>query len=61
MLSVNYCWICQQITPLTICIFNLLDKSKEFIIAVLISQYILLAITETHIDYKGKYKNIDVL
>ena len=61
MLSVSYCWICQQITPLTKCIFNLLDKSIEYIIAVLISRYILLAITETHIDYKGKYKNIGVL
>ena len=61
MLSVNYCWICQQITRLTKYIFNLLDKSKEYIIAVLISQYILLVITETHIDYKGKYKNISVL
>ena len=61
MLVANYCWIYQHITCLTKCLFNLSDKSKEYLIAISISQYILWVITETHIDSKGKYQNIDVL
>ena len=33
----------------------------EYLIAVLISRHILWVIAEKHIDYKGKYQNIDVL
>ena len=58
MLSGNYCR--KHITCLTKCLFDLSDKSKECLIAILISQYILWVITETHIVYKEKYQNIDV-
>ena len=61
MLPANYYRTCQQITRVTKCLFDLLDKSKEYLIAVLISRYILWVITETHRDYRGKYQSIEVL
>ena len=56
MISANYQRICQQITSLTKFLFDLSDKSKEYLIAILISWYILWVITKTRIDYKGKYR-----